>query len=86
MWWRGAPSRTTLAGLVHHGASRAFFGPYGGVVMLDGLFLAARGRTLRAVRLGPPAAAAKASDDALEDYLRMPPNARRKPAKVSFAD
>ena len=32
------------------------------------------------------AAAAKASDDALEDYLRMPPNARRKPAKVSFAD
>ena len=25
-------------------------------------------------------------DDALEDYLRMPPNARRKPAKVSFAD
>ena len=56
VWWRGAPSRTTLAGLVHHGASRAFFGPYGGVVMLDGLFLAARGRTLRAVRLGPPAA------------------------------
>ena len=60
VWWRGAPSRTTLAGLVHHGASRAFFGPYGGVVMLDGLFLAARGRTLRAVRLGPPAALRRA--------------------------
>ena len=60
VWWRGAPSRTTLAGLVHHGASRAFFGPYGGVVMLDGLFLAARGRTLRTVRLGPPAALRRA--------------------------
>ena len=60
-WWRNASGATALAGTVHHGvqmatAERAFFGPPGRVVMLDGVLLAATVRTLRRfVRLDAPA-------------------------------
>ena len=55
VWWRNATSPTTLAGMVYHGHERSFFGPFGRVVVLDGVFLAATGRTLRAIRLDSPA-------------------------------
>jgi hypothetical protein len=63
-WWRNASTATALAGMVHHGRlageaaplERAFFGPPGRVVVLDGLILAATARTLRSLRLTPPAA------------------------------
>ena len=58
VWWRNASGATALAGLVHHGEQRSFFGPFGRVVVLDGLLLAATGRTLRCVAsqtsCGPP--------------------------------
>ena len=56
VWWRsssgnpGTPSglASGLAGMVHHGldpvtSERSFFGPFGRVVVLDGVFLAATG-------------------------------------------
>ena len=55
VWWRNATSPTSLAGLVYHGQDRAFFGPFGRVIALDGVLLAATGRTLRAIRLDAPA-------------------------------
>ena len=62
VWWRadGSPSATTLAGVVRHDldphtSERSFFGPFGRVVVLDGLLLAATGRTLRSLRLEAPA-------------------------------
>ena len=59
-WWRNASGATALAGMVHHGQEQegsegAFFGPPGRVAMLDGVLLAATLRTLRSVRLAPPA-------------------------------
>ena len=57
VWWRGQSDMTTLAGMCHHGlrpsdpaSFRSFFGPFGRVVVLDGVLLAATGRTLRSVR------------------------------------
>ena len=62
VWWRGQSDMTTLAGMCHHGlrpsdpaSFRSFFGPFGRVVVLDGVLLAATGRTLRSVRLDAPA-------------------------------
>ena len=62
IWWRGQGDMTTLAGMCHHGlrpsdpsSFRSFFGPFGRVVVLDGVLLAATGRTLRTVRLEAPA-------------------------------
>ena len=62
VWWRGQGDMTTLAGMCHHGlrpsdpsSFRSFFGPFGRVVVLDGVLLAATGRTLRTVRLEAPA-------------------------------
>ena len=62
VWWRGQDDMTTLAGMCHHGLQpsdpasfRSFFGPFGRVVVLDGVLLAATGRTLRTVRLEVPA-------------------------------
>ena len=67
VWWRsgasgGAPGTPSglahgLAGMVHHGldvAERSFFGPWGRTVVLDGVLLAATGRTLRSIRLSAP--------------------------------
>ena len=61
VWWRNRSSATSLAGMVHHGlelgsSERAFYGPPGRVVALDGLLLATTVRTLRdVVRFDVPA-------------------------------
>ena len=64
-WWRNASGATALAGQVYHGldratAERSFFGPAGRVAVLDGVILAATGRTMRSIRLDAPSGLAAA--------------------------
>tara|TARA_R110000824_G_scaffold14030_2_gene60286 strand:+ start:1283 stop:1966 length:684 start_codon:yes stop_codon:yes gene_type:complete len=60
VWWNQDPWREGKhKGFVYHGkdimeADSTYYGPPGRVVCLDGLFLAAKGKTLRDVGLGKP--------------------------------
>lgn len=62
VWWEGeAPTNhiNSLAGSVYHGDKKkelyqTYFGPLGDVAVLDGLFLAAKGRTVNTIQLGKP--------------------------------
>jgi hypothetical protein len=62
VWWDGLQnpqSRTWLSGAVYHGESLnrcdlTYFGPPSQVVVLDGVFLAAKGKTLNSIQLDKP--------------------------------
>jgi hypothetical protein len=64
VWWdglRNPQSRTWLSGSVYHGNSLhqcdlTYFGPPSQVIVLDGVFLAAKGSTLNSIQLGKPKA------------------------------
>ena len=65
VWWEdmGSPPSDSyinpLAGSVYHGDKKSeifqtYFGPLGDVVVMDGLFLAAKGRTVNTIQLKKP--------------------------------
>ena len=62
VWWNGIQtpeSRGWLSGAAYHGKGidkmqLTYFGPVSQVVVLDGVFLAAKGATLNSIQLGKP--------------------------------
>jgi len=62
VWWEGeSPTNhmNSLAGSVYHGDKKkeiyqTYFGPLGDVAVMDGLFLAAKGRTVNTIQLKKP--------------------------------
>tara|TARA_R110000765_G_scaffold115162_1_gene208066 strand:- start:721 stop:1398 length:678 start_codon:yes stop_codon:yes gene_type:complete len=59
VWWDGIGKEDHFAGMVAHGTSVSGmnitqYGPYGPVVALDGVFLAAKGKTLNSIQLKKP--------------------------------
>jgi len=62
-WWNGLttthPANTHLRGMIYHGADLSsarpsYYGPLGDAMAMDGVFLAATGKTLLNIRLSKP--------------------------------